>query len=469
MIRLPELSLRPVVGTDWGQDVRWVAVSELPDPAAYLEGGELLLTTGVIAQDWASCTARIAAADVAGLGFGVGLSHAEVPSELVAAATEVRLPLVEVPEATPFLAISKAVAQLVADEERAQTERALAVQQELTRAISRPDGVRHVLALLAEATWGRAGLVDGTGSPLSPARFRLPDAGRRALATLGSGRGAVTETDTQGTTVVQPVATDAFLVLTTTRPPDGLARALLVSTVALLTVDADRRRAALDADLRLRDCAARLVLNGATEAGRSVAALTAVELPSRLRVLRLRGLPEDARRRWARLAPSVLTTDEDPVAALVPAATELPGVPSVSGAAPRVGVGPEVALDETALSATAAAAALDAASGAAPVVFWEERVRSGVLGALSTPAAQALADHVLGPLRAEPELLATLECYLRLLGRWQPTADELGIHRNTLRKRMARIAALTGRDPDSAGGRADLWIAVSTPGSPCGS
>ena len=47
--------------------------------------------------------------------------------------------------------------------------------------------------------------------------------------------GQVTETDTQGTTVVQPVATDAFLVLTTTRPPDGLARALLVSTVALLT------------------------------------------------------------------------------------------------------------------------------------------------------------------------------------------------------------------------------------------
>ena len=42
------LDLRHVAGPlDPQRRVRWVAVSELPDPTPYLEGGELLLTTGM--------------------------------------------------------------------------------------------------------------------------------------------------------------------------------------------------------------------------------------------------------------------------------------------------------------------------------------------------------------------------------------------------------------------------------------
>jgi sugar diacid utilization regulator len=39
-------------------------------------------------------------------------------------------------------------------------------------------------------------------------------------------------------------------------------------------------------------------------------------------------------------------------------------------------------------------------------------------------------------------------------------AAELGIHRNTLRERIARIETLTGRRVNTAAGRADLWIAL---------
>ncbi len=42
------LDLRHVAGPlDPDRQVRWVAVSELRDPTPYLEGGELLLTTGL--------------------------------------------------------------------------------------------------------------------------------------------------------------------------------------------------------------------------------------------------------------------------------------------------------------------------------------------------------------------------------------------------------------------------------------
>ena len=45
---LPGLGLRRLAGPD-GRDrpVRWVAVSELEDPTPFLDGGELLLSTGM--------------------------------------------------------------------------------------------------------------------------------------------------------------------------------------------------------------------------------------------------------------------------------------------------------------------------------------------------------------------------------------------------------------------------------------
>src|SRR5581483_4404056 len=72
-----------------GRPVRWVHTSELDDPTPYLEGGELLLTTGLklgpSADELRAYVHRLADAGVAGIGFGVGLSYAEVPEALVEA------------------------------------------------------------------------------------------------------------------------------------------------------------------------------------------------------------------------------------------------------------------------------------------------------------------------------------------------------------------------------------------------
>ncbi|MEU6131284.1 PucR family transcriptional regulator [Saccharopolyspora sp. NPDC047091] len=469
VVAIPELALRVIVEPATARPLRWVTTSELADPDRYLEGGELLLTTGLVRQDWTAYVRRIDRAGVAALGFGTGLSHAEVPRALVAAARAAGLGLVVVPEATPFIAVSKAVAGLLADQERESTVSALRVQQELTRVISRRDGPARVLGVLGRAARGSAGLVDAAGTPLVPARFRLPDAARRALETLrsGGGAGAVTETGAEGTTVVQPLGAGVdgpFLVLLAPGPLDAVLRAVLVSTVALLTLDAERSRAAADAELRLRDQAAALVLAGAVEAGAGVAALLdgAPVPPRTVRVLRADRVPAGVRARLAREHPEVLTTAPSGghIALLVADGAAREVAELLADLRARIGIGPAVPVADAGTSDAAARTALAAADRDAAVVDWDERFRGSVRAGLPEHAARALAASILGDLAGEPELLRTLHTYLAHLGHWQPAADELGIHRNTLRKRIARVEELTGRDVDTAAGRADLWIAV---------
>src|SRR4051794_23608145 len=98
---LRELELEIVAG-EGGLDraVRWVHISELEDPTPWLSGGELLLTTGLQLGEPAQQRAyvvRLVQHGLAGLGFGVGFSHARVPTALAAAAAEHDFPVFEVP------------------------------------------------------------------------------------------------------------------------------------------------------------------------------------------------------------------------------------------------------------------------------------------------------------------------------------------------------------------------------------
>ncbi|MEU7862634.1 PucR family transcriptional regulator [Nonomuraea sp. NPDC049141] len=152
--------LRPLVGT-LDSVVRWVAVSELEDPTPYLEGDELLLTTGMrLEGDFSQYVARLVARGVAGLALGVGLSHEEMPPALLEAATAAGLPLLEVPRETPFIAVGKAVSELLAAEQYEEITRAFAAQGRLTRAALRPEGPQAVIDRLAKEVGGWAALLD---------------------------------------------------------------------------------------------------------------------------------------------------------------------------------------------------------------------------------------------------------------------------------------------------------------------
>ncbi|BAS16505.1 hypothetical protein AHiyo8_48080 [Arthrobacter sp. Hiyo8] len=48
LVAVPSLRLRKagLAETTWNEDIRWVAVTEQEDPQRFLNGGELILTTG---------------------------------------------------------------------------------------------------------------------------------------------------------------------------------------------------------------------------------------------------------------------------------------------------------------------------------------------------------------------------------------------------------------------------------------
>lgn len=74
--------------------------------------------------------------------------------------------------------------------------------------------------------------------------------------------------------------------------------------------------------------------------------------------------------------------------------------------------------------------------------------------------AEAHARALLAPVAAVPALTETLRTWLSLHGSWDRTAVALAVHRNTVRQRIARCAALLGADLDDPDVRMELWFAL---------
>ncbi|MFF5841832.1 PucR family transcriptional regulator ligand-binding domain-containing protein [Streptomyces massasporeus] len=74
--------------------------------------------------------------------------------------------------------------------------------------------------------------------------------------------------------------------------------------------------------------------------------------------------------------------------------------------------------------------------------------------------AAAHARALLAPVTAHPALTDTLRTWLSLHGSWDRTAVALSVHRNTVRQRIARCAALLATDLDDPDVRMELWFAL---------
>src|SRR3990170_6087045 len=75
--------------------VRWVHITELPDPTPWLSGGELLLTTGLQLKSekrQREFVRRLDGHHLAGLGFGTGFDHDALPEDLVEEARSLGFP-----------------------------------------------------------------------------------------------------------------------------------------------------------------------------------------------------------------------------------------------------------------------------------------------------------------------------------------------------------------------------------------
>ena len=467
LLRRPSLDLRPVHVGDRDPDLSWAHAIELDDPAPFLHGGELVLTTGLrlprAAAGQAAYVDRLVEAGAAALGLGTGLRHARVPAGIRRACESVDLPLVEVPLATPFIAVSQSVADRLGELRRLRLTETMDQQRALSRAAVR-GGVDAVVRTLARQLAAGVYLCDRTWreQARAGAARSLPE---RLEALLGSGRrGAVSEADPTGWTEVQPVgerpvARLGWLALSRAHPLSVPERLVLTHAVSLVLLLLDRPEDAVpeaEADL------VRLLLDAtdapgamAFGAGRAVCVLVANGPRHRL-------LPavEEARRSAPHAVRAEVAAED---ARLLVVEAEVEGVVATLfealGTDGRVGIGPPVGVAEAASTLTAARRACEAAHPGAA----RRSADLPVTALLTQPAVRdAVASSTNGPLSAlrGGDLMETLASFLTHHGSWDRTAADLGVHRHTVRHRIRRVEELTGLILDDPEDRLLLHLGV---------
>src|SRR5918911_1975138 len=176
-----EMGLELATGED-GADapVRWVHISELPDPTPWLSGGELLLTTGIqldTDRRQREFARLLAGHHLAGLGFGTGFDHDTLPAALLDEAAQLEFPVFEVPYELPFIAITEKAFTRLVNEQYEVLQRGIAIHKRLERLVLEERGLDEVVRALAAATGGAVCVLSGRGETISSKAFRrrLPE------------------------------------------------------------------------------------------------------------------------------------------------------------------------------------------------------------------------------------------------------------------------------------------------------
>lgn len=203
VLRLPVLAAGlPRVAAGEGQlgrTVRWVHVTELLDPASFLEGGELVLTTGMPhPSDPTQLRAyvdQLADVGVAGLVVELGRRYQQAPPELVSACRERDLPLVVLARGVRFIEVTQTVHALILDAQGELLRRAQHVQElftQLTLRRAEPEEFVQTAADLSgcpvvlenlihhAVVWAAAGPADGQMLDAWPRRSRTAETPERA-------------------------------------------------------------------------------------------------------------------------------------------------------------------------------------------------------------------------------------------------------------------------------------------------
>ncbi|NEG96707.1 PucR family transcriptional regulator [Bifidobacterium sp. SMB2] len=160
--------------------ISWVHSSESADPTPYLEGGELLLLTGLLMPEtepderFRRYVARLADIGIRGIGFGVGVHHADIPEWLVRQCEMSDMPLFSVPLEISFIAITKAISRGVADSKQQGFARLYRNQQQLMRSVHTLDPVSTIISRTAELIGGWAALLNPAGAVVESSHRFLP-------------------------------------------------------------------------------------------------------------------------------------------------------------------------------------------------------------------------------------------------------------------------------------------------------
>ncbi|MDV3125800.1 PucR family transcriptional regulator [Mycobacterium sp. 21AC1] len=479
VLAAPGLGLRSLHICRAEADVRWVATSELADPAPFLEGGEILLTTGIETRqwrhEWDEYVHRLAEAHVAAVGMGAGLTHAKTPAGLVNACRKHGVNVFEVPRRTAFVAISRHTAQLLEEQESTDAREALKVQRRLIAAAAKPDPTVAVVSTLAQAVNGAACLMSPDGrvtvGPVGPRRadFPLDEVAVDVVRLQAHGRrSASVQSRPTASVSVHPIGlrgrpSTYLAVLGPTRLSDGQRHAVTTAVAVLGLVDEqDRSRARTRRHLRAR--AIELLIGNDAETAQLVldVDLPTSVLPPRFRILRAAGEESQVDDALTGLEHrGVLAGNLSGELCAVLELRRAQGVgAALADAGLLVGVGDVVPAGDGAGGHRTAGLALDQATTTSGPVFWDRVIGDGPLGLIDPQRASAFAESWLRNL--DSEQLDTLHCFLRHHGSRLKVAEELGLHRNTVRNRLDSIEAVLPGQLDDPQTRVSAWIALQS-------
>jgi PucR family transcriptional regulator, purine catabolism regulatory protein len=521
---LRDLDVNLVAGeSNLDTPVRWVHISELPDPTPWLSGGELLLTTGLQLDSpkrQRDFVARLADHQLAGLGLGTGFAHKGVPKALATAARERDFPLFEVPYDVPGIAVTEKAFTRLVNEQYAVLQRSISAHERLERIVLSERGLEAVVAALSSLIGGAVAVFGARGELLVRRTFRRP-VDDVAIAALGdelrerTRRGdrrsfVPAQGELAGRALALPVATtgapdgastvtpQAWLVAA--KDAGGLSefdRLTLHQAVTIVALELLRQRVAENTERRLAGDVLSEIVSG--EVGGSDLARRLEPFGMGARVAALVLSPPRGALGLAEAALGAALRDEA-VHGLVAvhgqlACALLPGLSDDDGFAlaqrihTRVveqlgvpipaGMGRAVAAGETrqtyhearcAFEARALAGHSTNGNGDAPdhsgvATFRDLGSFQLLLSLQDNDALRLFCDSILGPIENGEghyggELMRSLEAFIEENGQWERAARRLYCHRHTLRYRIRKVEELTGRDLASARDRIEFWLAL---------
>lgn len=490
--------------------LRWVHSSDLADPTPFLADDLLLLTTGTqfmaapggvaaptppvhpanttpapTTED--AYVARLRARGVRGLGFGTEVVRDGIPAALLDACRDQGMPLFEVPYRTPFIALARANAEAIAAQAYARRTWALSAQRAISLAALRPDGLGATVAELAKQLDAWVGLYDAAGvltSHRAPRGDLDPDiraaVDAEAGAVLRRGARAASQFESNGTRVtLQTLGRGGHLrgliaIVGTELDLEG--RSVVTSVIAMAGLALEQNVGLGRARGALRAALVQALQAGDVGLARRVSKELWGPLPPAPVVVAVAPLASgraDAATDWLELRTAERRgalfhgRGADGHVIVVPAgdADLLETFAGLFDAA--VGIGEPV--DYAGFARAHEQAVVAARRADAGTVASFSATAGGVFAALDTAEGRALAQARLRPLHAHDQergsqLTETVRTWLAHDARIDEAAHALGIHRHTVRARVAQAQQVLGVDLSSFPTRAELWAALVAAG-----
>lgn len=471
---IPQIANTVVAGVGGlGRPLAWAHACEMPEPWDWVGPDELLMTIGhcvpALPQDQVQFIRALDDAGLAGVAIGEGAPAPTINPEMRAEADRLSFPLLLIGPDTPFSVIARAVATT---NEHAELQRLWRMSR-LNLAVGATGSPRSLLRRITTELGQEVHVVDARhGTEIWPATTRLSAAVRGEIAELMRphlgripARTHLTVGDWSGSCFPLPCNRPALLVVPET-PVARLDPFAILHVASLMAVEVERLSAQRE----------RLARDGNQLFGRMIEGrLDSESAVQQLRRFGIKRMPLVVAALQAessdltdplhdRRVGHLMTRSSDQLLLLLETrrlsrALSTPGLPGPLGTS-----APVHALATIADAAREARWALHAA-----ISQGEPHVDYALARPLFLPRtvseAQSAAYAVLGAVLAHDRehhasLVRSLQAYLDCDRSWARAAERLGIHRQTLGARLAKVEQLTGRRLSRSADIADCWMAL---------